>query len=342
MYILLALLVLGFLIFVHELGHFTVAKLSGMQVDEFSLGLGPEIVGKQWRGTRYSLRLLPLGGFNKIAGMEASDERPNGFNHKPLLARIGVILAGSLSNLLFAVLIFVLVFSVIGVYAPSNANMIGDILTDSPAEHAGLQLGDRIVMIDGLPTATWDNVASEIHSKGERPVTLVIERKGQNFSMVVIPKYDPNSKSSLIGIAPSFVWDKQGFVAGMQSGLLASYNWSIQIVQSLVMLFTGKVQMRDLSGPVGIVQQLDNSARAGLRYLLMLTGVLGINLAIVNLLPIPALDGSRLVFLLLEGVRGKPINPEKENIIHLVGFALLMGLVLLITYNDIVRLVSGG
>jgi regulator of sigma E protease len=342
MFILIALLVLGFLIFVHELGHFAVAKLSGMPVDEFSLGFGPEIVGKQWGETRYSLRLLPLGGYNKIAGMEADDDRPNGFNHKPLLARIGVILAGSLSNLLFAVLIFVLVFSAIGVYAPSNANMIGDILINSPAEHAGLQPGDRIVMIDGRPTSNWDDVASDIHSKGEHPVTLMIERKGQNDSIVVTPKYDPSSKSSLIGIVPSFVWDKQGFVPGVKSGLLASYDWTVQILQSLVMVFTGKVQVGELSGPVGIVQQLDNSARAGLRYLLMLTGVLGINLAIVNLLPIPALDGSRLVFLLLEGVRGKPINPEKENIIHLVGFALLMGLVLLITYNDIVRLVSGG
>ncbi len=159
---------------------------------------------------------------------------------------------------------------------------------------------------------------------------------------MITPEYDPNSKSSLIGIVPTSVWVKQGLILAVQSGLQESYGWSVQILQSLVQIFTGKVQMQDISGPVGIVQQLGDTARQGLRYLLMLTGVLGINLAIVNLLPIPALDGSRLVFLLLEGVRGKPINPEKETIIHLVGFAVLMCLVLLITYNDIVRLFSGG
>ena len=302
----------------------------------------PAIASKQWGETRYSLRLLPLGGYNKIAGMEPNDDRPDGFIHKPLAARIGVILAGSLSNLLFAVLIFVILFNVIGIPTASNANLIGDIMTKSPAENAGLQPGDRIVMIDGRQTSTWDDVASSIHGKGTSPVTLLIERQGQDFTLVITPEYDPNSKSSLIGIVPTSVWVKQGLILAVQSGLQESYGWSVQILQSLVQIFTGKVQMQDISGPVGIVQQLGDTARQGLRYLLMLTGVLGINLAIVNLLPIPALDGSRLVFLLLEGVRGKPINPEKETIIHLVGFAVLMCLVLLITYNDIVRLFSGG
>jgi regulator of sigma E protease len=342
MFILVALLVLGVLIFVHELGHFIVAKLSGMPVDEFSLGFGPAIVSKQWGETQYSLRILPLGGYNKIAGMEPNDDRPNGFNHKPLAARMGVILAGSLSNLVFAVLIFVIMFSVIGVPTASNANLIGDILPKSPAESAGLQPGDRIVMIDGRQTSTWDDVASSIHGKGARPVTLLIERNERDFSLAITPKYDPTSKSSLIGIVPTSAWLKQGFFPAVQSGLQESYGWSVQIVQSLGQLFTGRVQMQDLSGPVGIVKTLGDTAREGLRYLLLLTGVLGINLAIVNLLPIPALDGSRLVFLLLEGVRGKPINPEKENIIHLVGFAVLMCLVLMITYNDIIRLFSGG
>jgi regulator of sigma E protease len=342
MYVLLAFVVLGILIFVHEFGHFIVAKLCGMPVDEFSMGFGPAIAGKQWGDTRYSLRLLPLGGYNKIAGMEPGDDRPNGFNHQPMAARMGVILAGSLFNLLFAVLIFVILFSVIGIYQPSDANMIGDIMVKSPAEAAGLQPGDRILMIDGQPTLTWDQVASSIHSKGAHPVQLVIQRQERRFSLLITPQYDPGTRSSLIGIVPSFAWFKQGLAPAVKSGLQASYTWVVLILQSLGQLVTGKVQMQNLSGPVGIVQQLDTTARQGLRYLLMLTGVLGINLAIVNLLPIPALDGSRLVFLAVEWVRGKPINPEKENMIHLIGFAVLMGLVLLITYNDIIRLFSGG
>lgn len=341
MFILIALIVLGFLIFVHELGHFIAAKLSGMPVEEFSLGFGPAILSRQWKETRYSLRLLPLGGYNKIVGMDSNDDRPNGFNEKPIYARMAVILAGSLSNFLIAVLMFIMLFSFIGIITASNANLIGDILPKSPAEQVGLKSGDQIIMIDGQPTPTWDDITSAIHSKGEQQITLVVKRDGKNYSFAVTPKYDPTAKMNLIGIQASYSWMKQGFIAALQSGLQVSYNWSILIVQTLVQLFTGKMQVQELSGPVGIVVQIGDSARSGIRYLLMMTGILSINLAILNILPIPALDGSRLVFLIVEWLRGKPINPEKENLIHLVGFAVLMCLILLVTYNDIIRLFSG-
>ncbi len=342
MFIVIALIVLGFLIFVHELGHFVVAKLSGMAVDEFSLGFGPAIISKQWGETRYSLRLLPLGGYNKIAGMEPNDDRPDGFDKKPLTARIGVILAGSLSNFLIAALLFIFTLSFIGQATPSNANMIGEVLRNSPAEQIGLQAGDRIVQIDGVRTAAWDDVASAIHAKGQQQMTVTVERNKQLQDFKVVPRYDQDLKISQIGISPAIVWERQGFLPAVNVGLKSAIDFARLIIVSLYQLITGQVAMQNLSGPVGVMQQIGDSAHSGLGTLLMFTGMLGINLAILNLLPFPALDGSRIIFLLLEGMRGKPLNPEKEGMIHLVGFALLMGLVLLITYNDIMRLFTGG
>lgn len=342
MFIVIALIVLGFLIFVHELGHFVVAKLSGMAVDEFSLGFGPAIISKQWGETRYSLRLLPLGGYNKIAGMEPNDDRPDGFDKKPLTARIGVILAGSLSNFLIAALLFIFTLSFIGQATPSNANMIGEVLRNSPAEQIGLQAGDRIVQIDGVRTAAWDDVASAIHVKGQQQITVTVERNKQLQDFKVVPRYDQDLKISQIGISPAIVWERQGFLPAVNVGLKSAIDFARLIIVSLYQLITGQVAMQNLSGPVGVMQQIGDSAHSGLGTLLMFTGMLGINLAILNLLPFPALDGSRIIFLLLEGMRGKPLNPEKEGMIHLVGFALLMGLVLLITYNDIMRLFTGG
>lgn len=342
MFILIALLVLGFLIFVHELGHFVVAKLSKMTVDEFSLGFGPAIISKQWGETKYSLRILPLGGYNKIAGMEPNDDRPNGFDKKPLGARIGVILAGSLSNFLIAALLFILTLSFIGNATLSNTNQVGEVLPKNPAEQIGIKAGDRIVQIDGINTAAWDDVAAAIHSKGQQPISVTVERGNQQLTFRVTPKYDKDLKIGQIGIMQAIVWERQGFISAVNIGVKNAFDFAKLIILSLYQMVTGQVSMQNISGPVGVVQQIGDSARIGLGALLMYTGILGINLAIVNILPFPALDGSRLIFLLVEGMRGKPINPEKEGIVHLVGFAVLMGLVLLITFNDIVRLFSGG
>ncbi|MGD0152211.1 MAG: RIP metalloprotease RseP [Thermacetogeniaceae bacterium] len=342
MFIIIALVVLSFLIFVHELGHFVVAKLSRMTVDEFSLGFGPAIISKQWGETRYSLRLLPLGGYNKIAGMEPNDDRPDGFDKKPLTVRIGVILAGSLSNFLIAALLFIFTLSFIGQAVLSNTNVIGEVIRNSPAEQIGLQSGDQIVQIDSVRTVVWDDVASAIHAKGQQQITVTVKRNNQLHDFKVVPRYDQDLKIGQIGISPTIVWERQGFLSAVNIGLKSAIGFARLIIVSLYQLITGQVAMQNISGPVGVVQQIGDSARSGLGTLLMYTGILGINLAIVNLLPFPALDGSRILFLLLEGLRGKPINPEKEGMIHLVGFAILMGLVLLITYNDIMRLFTGG
>ncbi len=344
MFIIISLLVLGFLIVVHELGHFVVARMVGIQVDEFSIGFGPKLLSikSQRDQTRYSFRLLPLGGYVKMAGMEPNDDRINGFNKKPLKDRFAVISAGSLTNFLVAIVLFIIVFSLIGIPTPSNANIIGDIISGSPADRAGLKTGDRIIKVNDVNTPRWNDIANKIHKSGGQKVRLVIERSGHTYTFYVTPQYDPQMQVSQIGIRQGIIWEKQGFFQAVRLGMDRAFGFSKLILVGILGMVTGAVPPSEITGPVGITQMIGDAARGGLGYLLSFTAILGINLALVNLLPIPALDGSRLMFLCIEGIRGKPIDPEKENFIHLVGFALLMVLFLLITYNDLVRILAGG
>ncbi|AFV11346.1 RIP metalloprotease RasP [Thermacetogenium phaeum DSM 12270] len=344
MFIIIAVLIFAFLIVVHELGHFLVAKMVGIQVDEFSIGFGPKLLGYRGRGdTVYSLRLLPLGGYVRMAGMDPKeDDRINGFNKKPLRDRFAVISAGSVMNFVTAIFLFFLTFSLIGVPAPSNSNTIGDVVPGSPAAQAGLRAGDRIVMVDGLPTQNWEDVAGGIRRGGQREISLTVERNGESFAVLVTPRYDPQLNMVQIGIKQHIIWEKQGFLRAVQLGLEQAIGFTRLIINSLIGLVTKAVPADEIAGPVGITKAIGDAAREGPGYLLTFTAVLGINLALINLLPIPALDGSKLMFLLIEGLRGKPVDPEKENFVHLIGFAILMVLFLIITYNDIMRILTGG
>lgn len=344
MFILIAILILALLIIVHELGHFMVAKMVGIQVDEFSIGFGPKLLGFQDRSkTVYSLRILPLGGYVRMAGMDPNEnENPNGFNNKSLKERFAVISAGSVMNFLMAIVLFFFTFSLIGVPAPTNSNIIGDVIPDSPAVQAGLRPGDKIVMLNGRPTHNWDDVAGGIRQGGEQKIQLVVERQKQRHTIVVTPRYDPQLKIHQIGIRQDIIWQKQGFLQSVKLGLNQAFGFARLILEGLVGLVSGSISTDDVAGPVGITKAIGDAARGGLGYLFIFTAILGVNLALINLLPIPALDGSKLMFLLIEGVRGKPLDPNKEGFVHLIGFALLMMLFLLVTYNDIVRILTGG
>ncbi len=345
MIIIIAILVLSFLIFVHELGHFMVAKMVGIQVDEFSIGFGPKLLGykKSDDSTMYSLRVLPLGGYVRMAGEDPEDENSvNGFNTKPLKHRFAVISAGSVMNFLVAILLIVITYGVIGIPVASNTNVIGEVIQGTPAMSAGLKGGDKIISINDTPTKNWDEVAESIRESGEQELTLVVERNNQTHTFQIKPKYDPQLEIYQIGISQSVIWQRQGFFQAIQLGLSQSFEFSKLVFESLGGLIAGKYSTDDVAGPVGITVAIGEAARGGLGYLMIFAAVLGINLAIINLLPIPALDGSKLMFLSIEGLRGKPVSPEKENFIHLIGFALLMVFFILITYNDIARIINGG
>ncbi|HHX49868.1 MAG TPA: RIP metalloprotease RseP [Clostridia bacterium] len=336
MTILLTILILGILIFAHELGHFVVAKLVGIKVHEFALGMGPLLVSKKVGETTYSLRALPIGGFNRMAGMEPGEgDDPKGFNKKTVGQRMGVIAAGSLMNFVLAVIFFIIVFMGIGI--ASNSNLIAGVIEGSPAHQAGLKPGDRLVAIDEKPTPTWMDLTGVIRSSPEQDLKITVERGKERFQVVLRTELDMQERVGMIGIKRHF--EKTGLFASIKMGITYSLAIIIAIVKDLVKIITGQVAA-DVAGPVGIVQLVGEAAGFGWATLINFAGILSLNLGLINLFPIPALDGSRLIFLGIEGIRGRPINPENENFIHFVGFALLIALMLLITYKDILRIIQ--
>ena len=338
-----ALLVFGLLVVVHEAGHFLVAKWNKVTVYEFSIGFGPQLAGRKYGGTLYSLRLLPLGGFVRMAGMTENDREVEGsFTLKTVGQRAGITAAGPAMNFLLAALLFIVVFTVLGVPQVNNVAVIGEVVPGRPAELAGLQAGDQILAVDGQRVNTWMELVEQIRGKGtaSHPLTFEIARKGSMLTVQVVPEMV--NQVPQIGIRPQMYYQRLGVIEGMEMGIKQAVILSWAITAGIVNMFTSGVEPGDLAGPVGITQMIGEAAQGGLANLLYFAGILSINLAIINLLPIPALDGSRLIFLMLEKVRGKPIEPEKEALIHLIGFALLMALVLVITYQDIVRLLSQG
>lgn len=332
--IIITIIILGMLIVSHELGHLLAAKVVGIKVHEFAIGMGPKIFDYKAGETRYTLRAFPVGGFNRIAGMEPGDEDDlRGFNKKSVAQRSFVIAAGSFMNFVLALVLFMVVFTGIGI--PSNQNIVAKILPGGAAEQAGLKAGDRILAINGEKTANWEELTAMIHSNAGQKLQFSIERDKTRFKVSITPVFDKEYKIGLIGIER--MWEKQGFIDSLLLGIKQSIGLGYLLVTSLIQMLVGKIPA-EVAGPIGMVQLVGQAAEFGIASILNFAAILSLNLGLINLFPIPALDGSRLIFLGLEGLRGKPLQPEKENLIHFVGFFLLIGLMLLITYQDILRL----
>ena len=330
--------VFGLLIFFHELGHFAVAKLMGIKVHEFSVGFGPKIFGMPRGETTYNLRLLPLGGFVRMAGMDPTDKEDfddeKGFNKKSILQRMAVISAGPIMNFFLAALLLAFIFMAQGF--PTATTKVEKVIPDFPAEKIGLMPGDRIIAIDGQTTNTWDQVAQYINGHPGTEIHLTVQRDEVKRSFDIVPTKD-ESGAGKIGIYPAQEMQKQGFFTALYSG--AEYTVR---VTGLILSFIGKMFVHeapaDLGGPVRVIWEIGQAVDSGFYHLLQLAAFLSINLGLFNLFPIPALDGSRVVFLFWEALRGKPVDPSREGFIHLVGFGLLLLLMVVITYNDVLTL----
>lgn len=344
--VMLSIIVFGIIIFVHEFGHYILAKLTGIRVEEFALGMGPKLVSKKWGETVYSIRVLPLGGFCKMSGetgnsaeFDSSDYNDmRRFDKKPIWARASVIAAGPIMNFFLAIFLFSLIFATLGI--PGNiSNEIGSIIDQSPADKAGLQPGDRIIGIDDTQVNDWSSLVAVIHNNPGESLVLTVERENKSFKVNVVPELDSDNKIGLIGISST---EPEWKDIGIIESIVIGYQKTIEITRltavGLIQMITGQVSTDGISGPVGIIQLIEESARYGIIYVVNLTALISINLGLLNLLPIPALDGSRLFFLFIEGLRGRPVNPAKENLIHFMGFMLLMLLMVFITYRDIVKL----
>jgi regulator of sigma E protease len=340
-------LVFGLVIFVHELGHFAVAKLSGVKVLEFSLGMGPKLFGYKGKETEYMLRALPVGGMCVMVG--EPDGLSNGskpcdefkrYDRQPPRVRAAITAAGPVMNFVLSLVLFVLIYSILGI--PSGySNLIQDVAPDGAAESAGILPGDRIVSVDGAAVDDWDDLLLAIQEHPGGEMGLVVERDGKTWSASVEPRMDPETGRKMIGIVTgpgALIWRNLSPGEGIAAGVRQTWATFVVIVQSLRQMFSGGMSIQDLSGPVGIVQTIAQTAREGMVSLIFLTAFLSVNIGICNLLPIPALDGGRLLFILIEKIIRRPVNPRKEGMIHFAGLVLLLALMVVITCFDVLRL----
>lgn len=340
--IIIAILIISFIILFHELGHFFLAKANGIRVDEFSLGLGPTLVGKKIGGTRFCVKLLPFGGACMMGEDDAADTSAGSFNSKSVWARISVIAAGPVFNLLLAWIFCVILIGATGY----QSTVLSGVSEGYSAEEQGMQAGDKITEINGRKIHLWDDVQLYTMTHPDEPVyEVTYERDGQEYTAQIELRQLENDAAPMMGVIGGEV-EHPGIFGSMQYGFYKLKYWMTYTVDSLRMLITGQVGLNDMSGPVGMAVVVDDvyeaAAPAGIGAVvlsLMNFGtLLSANLGVLNLLPIPALDGGRLVFLLVEAVRRKRIPPEKEGLVHFAGFALLMILMVVIMFNDIMKL----
>lgn len=335
-----SVIVFGLLIVIHELGHFMVAKAVGIKVREFSLGFGPKLVSAGRGETAYNLRAFPLGGFVSMAGMDPSEENEadedRGFNKKTVAQRMAVIFAGPLMNMLLAIVILAVIFMVYGV-PDRPSTTVQATLPGKPAAAAGIQPGDRIVEINGQRVEDWNDLSKSVGANPDRQISVVVERNQKRLTLQV-ETYRNEEGAGMIGIQPAP--QKTGPLNALVSGVRYTALISYQIMATIVRGIAGQASL-ELGGPVLIVATINEAVRSVSWFmnLMSLSAFLSISLGLFNLFPIPALDGSRLVFLFLEKLRGRPVEPERENFIHMIGFGLLLLLFVVITYNDILRLV---
>ncbi|MGP7817471.1 RIP metalloprotease RseP [Niallia sp. 01092] len=411
------IIIFGALVFFHELGHFVFAKRAGILCREFAIGFGPKIFSQKKGETTYTIRLLPLGGFVRMAGedpemvdikaghriallfdkdehvskiiINQKEKYPNArvvnveeadleqelfikgyaeddinenmvvfpikrnavivengiesqiapidrqFASKTLGQRTLAIVAGPLMNFVLAFVIFVLIALIQGI--PSNEPKLGNLIENGVAHNAGLKQGDTIVSIDGESVSSWKEVVKIIQKSPGEDLQFALFRNGKELNMDITPKATKTEEGKTIGLIGVYSPTEKSPLKAVKYGAVETYVWTKEIIGAVGKLVTGQFSIDALSGPVGIYKSTDTVAQSGIYYLMKWAGILSINLGIMNLLPFPALDGGRLMFFAIEAVRGKPIDRHKEGIVHFVGFALLMLLMIVVTWNDIQR-----
>lgn len=330
--------VFGLLILFHELGHFMAAKSVNMRVTEFAIGFGPKIFSFKHGETVYSLRAIPLGGFNKIQGMDPDEEQDErSFNAKPVWARMLVIVAGSTMNFVLPILLFLIIYLSAGIETPSTQPVLGNIFADKPAHRAGLVAGDKVLSINGDTIESWKKFVSVVQANAGNTLAIKIERAGLEHTISVIPEYDQRTNRGIIGVSPEIIIHKPGITEA--TGLAVNHTYLIagNMLSGIGQMITGKVAA-DVSGPIGVAQMAGQVAQLGIFPLLQFAAFLSINLGLINLLPVPVLDGGHIVTLAVEAVRRKPLGKQSMYVMQMIGFVLLMMLMVLATFKDINRL----
>jgi regulator of sigma E protease len=346
------IVVLGVLIFVHELGHFLLAKLYGVRVEAFSLGFPPKLLHKQIGETDYRLSVIPLGGYVKLFGENPKDEvppelEPVSFSHHSLMHRFMIVMAGPAFNLLFAVLALFVVFTFSGI--PYLTTQIGGVKEDSPAAQAGLEKGDRIMAVAGQAVSRWEQLSQIIREIGEHPLTLSVKRDDRVFELRVTPQrmettdiFGSKVSAVIIGITSGdqLGVEHVGPFRALAQGLIYTGRLTWLTVESLYKLVVREVPLKSIGGPILIAQVAGRQAEMGWTHLMQFMAALSVNLFLLNLLPIPVLDGGHLFFFALEAILGKPVPVQHREMAQGLGLMLILALMILVFYQDILRLVK--
>ena len=345
-----ALIVLGLLIIIHEFGHFLACRLSHVKVEKFSIGFGPEIFHWQSRETRYAVSLLPLGGFVKPAGETVSETDPSGpkpgdYLAAPVLSRIFIVAAGVAMNYLLAFVRFTAIF-LMG--RPVPGTTIGGFVKGYPAEASGLAAGDRITALNGKEVATWKELTDLIELSTGGPMEVMVERGSSGKRVLKIAPKVENAKDMFghplqvkrLGILPdpaASKFEKYGLRGALRAAWETEIFLTVMTHKAIFYMLMGKLSMKSLSGPIGIVTMTGSALHLGLPYILQLMATLSVSLAVINLFPVPALDGGHLLFLLIEAVQRRRVSLQFQERATQVGFFLLLTLMVFIIYNDLVN-----
>lgn len=335
--IIAALLLLSIFVLVHEYGHYKVGKLLGFGVVEFSIGMGPMLWGREKNGTLYAIRALPIGGMCRFYGEDEEIRDGKSFNAQKPWKRFLVILAGPVMNIAFALIFAIVALTAYGDYGVA-VNEIPS--TSSPAYLAGLQPGDVLYAVNG-ERVRYDNAVNKIIAIKENEAVITVVRDGEQLDFKVENIYDEEAGRNILGINLEYVRVPYTFF----EAVAGSFPYVGSLIQDMFSflgtVFTRGVQPNDVAGPIGVIGIIGTAVRVGFEMVLQLSVLISVNLAVMNLLPIPALDGGRLVFLVVEGIRKKRVPERVEGMVHFVGFILLIGLIILLSYNDIRRMIGG-
>lgn len=333
----LTILGLSLLIVLHELGHFLAARAFGMKVHRFSIGFGPPLLYRRFGGTVWQLAAVPLGGFVQIAGMgpeDADDPEGGNFRDKPRWQRAVVLFAGPAANWLIAAACLAVLAMTVGLRSADNAPRLGDIDPSGAAAAAGLAAGDRILAVDGQVVTTWDDLVREIRRHPAAAVPFELEREGARLTIAATPRPSESGGYGVLGVGPPTRMVQFGAAAGLAAGLRATAALTADQARLLWGVITGRLEGR-LSGLPGIVRTLSDQARRGFARFVETLATLSVVLFLLNLAPVPALDGSRLAFLGIEAIRRRPLDQLVEGWVHGIGFVLLLGLMVFVSVRDL-------
>ena len=337
--ILLAILIFGIMVFVHELGHFISAKSCKVKVNEFAIGMGPTLFRFHKKETTYALRLLPIGGFVQMEGEEEASDQEGSFSSKPIWQRIIIVCAGAIMNLILGFVVLLVVVCIEQNIASTTIASFNQAAVSN--KEGGLQVGDKILTINGNTVHIGNDIVYSLVRDKDGIVDFRVKRDGETLEIsdVQLNMTEQDGQNTVILDFKVYPLEKN-FGTVLREAFFWSCSVGGLVWGSLVDLVTGNFALNQLSGPVGVVTVIGQAASIGIQPLLMLVAFITINLGVFNLLPVPALDGGRLLFLLIEAIRRKPLNPKYEGYVNMAGFALLMLLMIIVTFQDITRLFS--